>query len=466
MVSSPLSLDEGRAFHAPLTGANPDGRCAPTARVNASSTSLPPIHSLTRLDGLGDGFGGIGDDLPEPTLGSLLNYRLPSAPQVASPPPPPPNPPTTAPRVNSTPAPQPTRVATTAASQRRTRATPQARRAGAAEESKKRGRQPGVRKWLNEEIERLLDIVQEVLPIAGIGWEEVTRQFNEAAAFENTSARNTSALEGRFKKLHSTPPPTGDAEVPPEVQCALEINEAINAKAGVTVISDNDDYDVQDVSNDHDDDYINKDEDENPRPAKIVKPNTPNTSSKLNMKGKGRADGERPAAASSSCGSGSKGPVFVAAHSIRAPPAVQTSGVRRGGPGVAPFQQLADQLNPTEQAARTAARDEERSFRKFQEAEISNLRLQLLQLQSDNQRLRGGMLPPMRRSMSNAFSSSQRSFAASAGSSHASGSSSSSGTPTSPSENHAGPSHLCYDALEAGDEPLDENWEPTQQGCM
>ncbi|KIJ27149.1 hypothetical protein M422DRAFT_271700 [Sphaerobolus stellatus SS14] len=47
-----------------------------------------------------------------------------------------------------------------------------------------------------------------------------------------------------------------DAEVPPEVQRALEINEAINAKAGVTVISDNDDYDVPDVSNDRDDDYI------------------------------------------------------------------------------------------------------------------------------------------------------------------------------------------------------------------
>ncbi|KIJ27148.1 hypothetical protein M422DRAFT_271699 [Sphaerobolus stellatus SS14] len=157
-----------------------------------------------------------------------------------------------------------------------------------------------------------------------------------------------------------------------------------------------------------------------------------------------------------------------------------------------------------EQAARTATRDEECFFHKFQEAEISNLHLQLLQLQSDNQRLRedvvmwqrhfdqsehckeqmetqqqmmqmmqmmqnmlgGGMLPPMHRSMLNAFSSSQRCFAASAGSSHASGSSSSSGTPTSPSENHAGPSHLQYDALEAGDEPLDENWEPTQQGDM
>ncbi|KIJ36783.1 hypothetical protein M422DRAFT_260876 [Sphaerobolus stellatus SS14] len=112
-------------------------------------------------------------------------------------------------------------------------------------------------------------------------------EFNEAAAFENTSA-----LEGWLKKLHSTPPPTGDVEVPPEVQRALEINEAINAKAGVTIILDNDDYDVQDVSNDCDDNYINEDEDENPHPAKIVKPNTPNMSSKLNMKGKGHTDGE------------------------------------------------------------------------------------------------------------------------------------------------------------------------------
>ncbi|KAF8584750.1 hypothetical protein K439DRAFT_1616475 [Ramaria rubella] len=54
----------------------------------------------------------------------------------------------------------------------------------AAEPVKKKGRKPGAKAWHKDETWQLLNYVEEVLPISGQGWGEVTKRFNQHAKRE------------------------------------------------------------------------------------------------------------------------------------------------------------------------------------------------------------------------------------------------------------------------------------------
>ncbi|KIJ35574.1 hypothetical protein M422DRAFT_51453 [Sphaerobolus stellatus SS14] len=286
-------------------------------------------------------------------------------------------------------------------------------------------------------------------------------------------ATATDEIKKHGRQLHQTPKPTGDSQVPPDVQCALDITELINRKAGVVVIFNN-----EDVSDDTsfadvilpDDPVVvdgSNDEDANPHPVKVVKETLKPD------KCKGRVD---PPAASLSKAS------YVVAYLAH------------------PAPQLACQLDPVE----TAAKEDACALCQYQAGEINNLCMQLNQQQTDNQRLwdelqtqlhmmkmmniiMGGCQPEMPQIRGSAFDfRSDRSSASSTSgiftSSHFGSSifdfqsdvpiasSSSSGAlsnpPTSPMDAHIPlrcQNELQYDALEAGDREPVSNWKPIQQ---
>ncbi|KAJ3755927.1 hypothetical protein EV360DRAFT_72445 [Lentinula raphanica] len=81
------------------------------------------------------------------------------------------------------------------------------------------------------------------------GWALVTELFNEQASAAGRPTRLAKSLETKFKQLVRTTKPTGDAELLPHVEEALEIEDLMNEKAGTRDLDD-DEY----MPNDDDDD--------------------------------------------------------------------------------------------------------------------------------------------------------------------------------------------------------------------
>jgi hypothetical protein len=99
------------------------------------------------------------------------------------------------------------------------------------------------------EVDRLLDLVEEYLPL---GKDEGER----GAAFYNSTRsrgwpeRDFESLRRKFKVLYSTRKPTGTPEMPPHIKRAKELKEAIDEKANVVVMDDGADEDDREVEPD------------------------------------------------------------------------------------------------------------------------------------------------------------------------------------------------------------------------
>ncbi|XP_006459572.1 hypothetical protein AGABI2DRAFT_116534 [Agaricus bisporus var. bisporus H97] len=120
---------------------------------------------------------------------------------------------------------------------------------------KRRGRVKNSPNYFKKDLDLLLEITREVLPIGARGWEEVGKRFNEMAAKMGRPTRPAKSLELKVKNLAKTTKPTGSATVPEHVQEALIIDDLINAKAGTLDLDDDDIIDIDsDESGDDDDD--------------------------------------------------------------------------------------------------------------------------------------------------------------------------------------------------------------------
>ncbi|KAF7764000.1 hypothetical protein Agabi119p4_8537 [Agaricus bisporus var. burnettii] len=117
-----------------------------------------------------------------------------------------------------------------------------------------RGRTKNSPNYTQQDLDVLLDITREVLPIGARGWEEVGRRFNEIAIKMSRPTRPAKSLELKVKNLVKTTKPTGSATVPEHVQQALEIDDLINTKAGTIDIDDDEIVDVNSDDNNDDDD--------------------------------------------------------------------------------------------------------------------------------------------------------------------------------------------------------------------
>ena len=68
-----------------------------------------------------------------------------------------------------------------------------------------------------EEVNFLLEVMEDILPISSMEWEDVERRHNERYA---TNERTKETLKRKFQNLYLKRVPTGDPTMPPEVRWA------------------------------------------------------------------------------------------------------------------------------------------------------------------------------------------------------------------------------------------------------
>ncbi|EDR02255.1 uncharacterized protein LACBIDRAFT_332618 [Laccaria bicolor S238N-H82] len=112
---------------------------------------------------------------------------------------------------------------------------------------KRRGRGPGVANYSAEDVDALLDIIEDRLPIGGHAWNSAADEFAQWAEENSRPVRTAKSLEAKFKQFVRTTKPTGDAECPPHIERAHFIEDQINEKAGTREL---DDVDIVDAYED------------------------------------------------------------------------------------------------------------------------------------------------------------------------------------------------------------------------
>jgi len=95
------------------------------------------------------------------------------------------------------------------------------------------------RNYSDAEIEKLLDLAEEMLPCGGDEWNQVALEFNRT--FKATgSNREGEDLRLKFKKLKNHKKPTGDPDCPPHVKRSKQIQRQIERRMDVVHLDDDD----------------------------------------------------------------------------------------------------------------------------------------------------------------------------------------------------------------------------------
>ncbi|KAF8871901.1 hypothetical protein CPB84DRAFT_1753811 [Gymnopilus junonius] len=110
-----------------------------------------------------------------------------------------------------------------------------------------KGHSAGVANYSGKDLDALFNILEESLPLRGHAWNSATNEFNAWAEENECPTWTAKSLELKFKQLIKTSKPTGDAECPPHVLWAHEIDELMNEKAGSRDLDDEDIIDANDV---------------------------------------------------------------------------------------------------------------------------------------------------------------------------------------------------------------------------
>ncbi|TBU38995.1 hypothetical protein BD309DRAFT_1083699 [Dichomitus squalens] len=207
------------------------------------------------------------------------------------------------------------------------------------------GRKSGSTNYIKVELDALLNVVKKNLPIGQAAWAETTKDYNKWAQANGRPARTEKPLKTKFDTLVRTPKPTGDAEIPPHVERAWEIEQLINQKVHLRML---DDSEIADFGQSEEE-------------ALEVEDSPPNSDIELV---------EKPAPRKKAASKGSaSGPVLKAVHEVAAGGATtsRTSGRRAQ---ISDFMStISSSLNP---AAREV-RDETRFARRLAQEEISRL---------------------------------------------------------------------------------------------
>ncbi|ETO99431.1 hypothetical protein F441_23156, partial [Phytophthora nicotianae CJ01A1] len=90
----------------------------------------------------------------------------------------------------------------------------------------------GTTNYSMADIDRMLCLVEKVLPLGKDEWERLAASFN-ASKPRGAPEREFESLRRKFKQLYSTRKPTGVATMPPHIQRAKEAKQAIDDKANV-----------------------------------------------------------------------------------------------------------------------------------------------------------------------------------------------------------------------------------------
>ncbi|KAJ4497682.1 hypothetical protein C8R41DRAFT_865182, partial [Lentinula lateritia] len=117
-----------------------------------------------------------------------------------------------------------------------------------------KGRTSGSSNYTDEDLGILFEILRCNLPLGQRAWSRCADEFNEQAEQQGRPTRLAKSLELKYKQLVKTTKPTGDAELPRNVEDALEIEEMMNDKAGTRDLDDSDigDFDDNDSESESD----------------------------------------------------------------------------------------------------------------------------------------------------------------------------------------------------------------------
>jgi hypothetical protein len=124
--------------------------------------------------------------------------------------------------------------------------------------------------WKRPELEFLLQLIEERLPVGPEEWDKVT-ELHDKEYPENK--RDKDCIKRKYSKLYLTKMPTGDPSCPWSVRRAKSINEQIKRKCDITEgNSDVESDDDADDADDADEDYEDAKENEEDEPADAVEP--------------------------------------------------------------------------------------------------------------------------------------------------------------------------------------------------
>ncbi|KAI9983266.1 hypothetical protein PInf_007210 [Phytophthora infestans] len=99
------------------------------------------------------------------------------------------------------------------------------------------------------EISRLLNLIEDILPLGKDEWERLAGFYN-GSRMRGWPEREFDSLRRKFKVLYSTRKPTATSEMPPHIKLAKELKNAIDDKASVVVMDDGADNEEEDFRED------------------------------------------------------------------------------------------------------------------------------------------------------------------------------------------------------------------------
>lgn len=98
------------------------------------------------------------------------------------------------------------------------------------------GRKAGSQNYSDEDLNKLLDIIEEVEPIGSNHWAEVQERYNDYAVDKFRAIRDQDALRNKYDKMVNVKKPTGSASCPPLVRRSKHIARDIMAKVNAISI--------------------------------------------------------------------------------------------------------------------------------------------------------------------------------------------------------------------------------------
>ncbi|PPQ64802.1 hypothetical protein CVT26_002634 [Gymnopilus dilepis] len=128
--------------------------------------------------------------------------------------------------------------------------------------SRRGGRQPGALKFMDDEIEALLELVAAYLPTGGKGWTKVHEEYADWAAAEGKPLRTLASLERKFKNLVGQKKPTGNPNISAAIERAIQIDLEITNKVETRELDDSELVDVDDAIEISSDDEEQEEEEE------------------------------------------------------------------------------------------------------------------------------------------------------------------------------------------------------------
>ena len=106
------------------------------------------------------------------------------------------------------------------------------------------GRAPGSQGYTAVDCTALVLAVKQILPLGSQEWNKVLDLYNNYARANNRALRECDPLRAKFKSLHESKKPTGDAFCPPYIREAKAVDREIRARAFENTIA-NGDHDVE-----------------------------------------------------------------------------------------------------------------------------------------------------------------------------------------------------------------------------